>query len=887
MQGFCYQENTHFSQAVRCGREKFWEEIRKTSTAWKIDSRREILEAVERHDSEVINKWLKNDDYGKFLAKKRGLKKLSARQKFFEKSDEERLLAFAQELKDNLTAFIFSCYEFDATPTANGNPFCHRRLADCHLNGLVMLDIDHVENPLEVFEALKANQELMARTALAHITSSKKGIRIVFTANIKDGNLADNQIVFAQALGYKADQSCIDATRNSFAPKEEDILYINEDLLFNYYDEEFDREYTPQYRDKKTQPIHFQFDAANQLGTDEHGLNDKDTADCADDKSRVNPCNPCQEIKWRGYDVQSIIDARYADKLPCAADSNRHTESLKLATDLLLMLDGDKASVLRIVEAQPWVKEIIDERDEKVSQTVASAADCVAQKEKKYASSLPSKAMLEAIQKVTGRSYQEITKAQTQGTVAPAEADINRWLWDWGEQIEALFDDFPLLRDICRGLKKNQYPAAVFVAGGLMMTLMTRCTYRFYHRPEELRRLNNSTLIIGDPASGKSFATRLFKLLAAPMVAADRDGIAAINRYKEEMKTKGANKEKPQKPKALFRVHPARTSNAQFIQDMVNAVEVVDGTEMQLHMLTFDTELDNTLTVQKGGSWIDKQSMELKAFHNEEDGQAYSNLDSVVQNFFVTWNYIYTGTPMALKKKVNAQNFGSGLATRLTCIPLPSTNFEMMERESTVDFESDERLKTWAFKLDRVKGELTVQKIVDELYDWTARRMADAKENDSKADEMLLKRCAYHGLNFAAPFIVMRHWADIHQDGNYWCGEFETDDVDWRLTELLVNIQYACQRHYFGALAEKYFDDKTRDAAANVQRRAKTVDAFNRLPEEFTIDDVVQCFALKNNTSARSRVVRMMKDGLVMKADEYVENGTTKAMYKKTGTAML
>ena len=878
MQGFCYQENTHFSQAVRCGREKFWESVRSTSTAWKIDSRRDIFDVVERHDAEGIKRWLKNEDYGKFLAKKRGLKKLSARQKFFEKSDEERLLAFAQELKDNLTAFIFSCYEFDATPTANGNPFCHRRLADCHLNGLVMLDIDHVENPLEVFEALKANQELMVRTALAHITSSKKGIRIVFTANMKDGNLADNQIVFAEKLGYKADSSCIDATRNSFAPKEEDILYINEDLLFNYYDEEFDREYTPQYRDKKTQPVF-------------KGDRSKETGDSRNVQPHCNLQTPdsstpdSSTIKWRGYDVQSIIDARYADKLPCAADSNRHNESLKLATDLLLMLDGDKTSVLRIVETQPWVKEIIDERDEKVSQTVASAADCVAQKEKKYASSLPSKAMLEAIQKVTGKSYQEITKAQASAAVA--EADINRWLWDWGEQIEALFDDFPLLRDICRGLKKNQYPAAVFVAGGLMMTLMTRCTYRFYHRPEELRRLNNSTLIIGDPASGKSFATRLFKLLAAPMVAADKDGIAAINRYKEEMKTKGANKEKPQKPKALFRVHPARTSNAQFIQDMVNAVEVVDGTEMQLHMLTFDTELDNTLTVQKGGSWIDKQSMELKAFHNEEDGQAYSNLDSVVQNFFVTWNYIYTGTPMALKKKVNAQNFGSGLATRLTCIPLPGTNFEMMERESTVDFESDERLKTWAFKLDRVKGELTVQKIVDELYDWTARRMADAKENDSKADEMLLKRCAYHGLNFAAPFIVMRHWADIHQDGNYWCGEFETDDVDWRLTELLVNIQYACQRHYFGALAEKYFDDKTRDAAANVQRRAKTVEAFNRLPEEFTIDDVVQCFALKNNTSARSRVVRMMKDGLVMKADEYVENGTTKAMYKKTGTAML
>ena len=938
---FTYQENTHFSQAVRCGREKFWESVRNTSTAWKIDSRREILEAVERHDSEVIDKWLKNEDYGKFLAKKRGVKKaaikreqsgarsdsaereqarpkvkLSARQKFFEKSDEERLLAFAQELKDNLTAFIFSCYEFDATPTVNGNPFCHRRLADCHLNGLVMLDIDHVENPLEVFEALKANQELMARTALAHITSSKKGIRIVFTANINDGNLADNQIVFAQALGYKADQSCIDATRNSFAPKEEDILYINEDLLFNYYNEEFDREFTPQYREKKTQPV-FKGDRSQETGDSRNVLphGNLQTPDSSTPDSST--------IKWRGYDVQSIIDCRYADKLPCAADSNRHKESLKLASDLLIMFDGDKQKTLAMLKAQKWVQEIIDERDENVEQTVASAAQRMAEREKKYgANVMPSKAMQEAVEKACGQAYEVIVSPPESGGVRgglrsaegrllpegrknegmfgassdhPAHpgtppdsgGEMDTLLWEWGAMIEALFEYFPILKDVCKGLKKNQFTAALFVAGGLLMTLMTRCTYRFYHRPEELRRLNNSTLIIGDPASGKSFATRLFKLLAAPMVAADKDGIAAINRYKEEMKTKGANKEKPQKPKALFRVHPARTSNAQFIQDMVNAVEVVDGTEMQLHMLTFDTELDNTLTVQKGGSWIDKQSMELKAFHNEEDGQAYSNLDSVVQNFFVTWNYIYTGTPMALKKKVNAQNFGSGLATRLTCIPLPGTNFEMMERESTVDFESDERLKTWAFKLDRVKGELTVQKIVDELYEWTARRMADAKENDSKADEMLLKRCAYHGLNFAAPFIVMRHWADIHQDGQYWSGEFETDDVDWRLTELLVNIQYACQRHYFGALAEKYFDDKTRDAAANVQRRAKTIEAFNRLPEVFTIDDVTRCFGLTHNNSARARVFRLLKDGLIEKVDEFVENGTTKAKYKKTGAVMI
>ena len=392
---FCYQENTHFSQALPCTKEVFWEQVKNTSNQWKIDSRRDILDVVERHDEEGIARWLNNSDYQKFLAKKRDMKKLAARQKFFEKSDEEKLLAFAQELKDNLTAFIFSCREFDATPTANGNPFCHRRLADCHLNGLVMLDIDHVENPLEVFEAWKKNDELVKRTALVHITSSKKGIRFVFTADIQLGNLADQQIVYASKLGpYKADSSTIDATRNSFTPKEEDILYINEELLFDYYDEAFDREFTPMYRDKKTQPLYHQFPTGDSAaGTNSSApavLASKGDAQGSGDVGQVDD-TPVEVLKWRGYDVQSIIDARYGSKLPCQADSNRHTESLKLATDLLIMLDGDKATVQRIVEAQPWVKEIIDERNENVGQTVESAASCISQKEKKYASSLPSK----------------------------------------------------------------------------------------------------------------------------------------------------------------------------------------------------------------------------------------------------------------------------------------------------------------------------------------------------------------------------------------------------------------------------------------------------------------------------------------------------------------
>ena len=777
-------------------------------------------------------------------------------------------------LKRKLPAFIFQAM-FDETQSKKGKMGRWRKQAATRLTGLVVMDVDHVENPQEKFLEWKVLDFGKLGILLVYVTPSGHGLKVVFKADVAKGNLIDNQHAMAKVLGVEVDESCKDASRMSFICKESDILYINQEL-FTYENKAFAERYDALYRDGHSAAERTNTNSTNQTNSCAQGGDSSDSSDS------------CSKIKWRGYDLQSIIDARYGDKLPCRDDSNRHKESLKLATDLLLMLDGDKQLVLRIVESQKWVQEIIEERDENVAQTVDSAASCVGEKEKKYASSLPSKAMLEAIQTVTGRSYQEITKAQTQRSVVVAEEDITRWLWDWGEKIEALMEYFPALKDICKGLKRNQYPAALIVGGGLMMTLMTRCTYRFYHRPEELRRLNCSALIIGDPASGKSFATRLYKLLMGPVFEADKVGKDAVNAYREQMRTKGANKEKPKKPKVVIRVHPARTSNAQFTQDMVNAVEIINGEEFHLHMFTFDTELDNTVTIQKGGSWIDKQSLELKAFHNEEDGVAYSNNDSVLQDFNVYWNFIYTGTPIALKKKVNEQNFGSGLATRLTCIPLPATNFQMISRERVVDLESDERLKEWAAKLDKTKGELSVQKLVDELYDWTARRMADAQENESKADEMLLKRCAYHGLNFAAPFIVMRHWDALQKDGDYWTGEFETDEVDWQLAELIVNMQYACQRHYFGAMAEAYFDNKDREIATNVRHQQKTIEAFNRLPEEFTSEDVERCFGT-SGSNVQSKIFRLMKDHLIEKMDESVENGKTKprAKYRKTGLSML
>ncbi len=755
-------------------------------------------------------------------------------------------------IKRKLPAFIFQA-TFDKTTSPKGKTGAWRKQAATRLTGLVVMDLDHLDNPLTLYQGwIEKGLDLKALgIVLIYVSPSGKGLKIVFKARLDWGNLIDNQHAMAKILGddVEPDEACKDASRMSFICKESDILYIDKEL-FAYENKEYAERYDALYRDGHTQATRETCDRVQGPVTTTAG-----DLYCDRYQSPVT-----REKSFKGIAYSAIIAEWWRQNGGVPQEGERNVKLYQLAVSLRAICDNNKSLILQIIPrlglGEIEVERIVDSACKETP-----------------------KGLSKAMQEVLGALMPKKPEA-------PTEREIDQWLWDWGEQIEALMPQFPILKDVCKGLKKNQYVAALFVAGGFMMTLMTRCTYSFYHRPEDLRRLNCAVQIIGDPASGKSFATRLYKLLIAPIIEADRAGKDAINAYREQMKTKGANKEKPKKPKAVIRVHPARTSNAQFIQDMVNAVEEVDGEKMQLHMLTFDTELDNTISVQRGGSWIDKQSLELKAFHNEEDGQAYSNMDSVIENFVVTWNYVYTGTPLALRAKINEANFGSGLATRLTCIPLPPTNFEMMSRVSTKDEASDNRLKEWGVKLDRMKGVLSLGKIVDELYEWTARRMADAKEDNSKAEEMLLKRCAYHGINFAAPFIVMRHWDKMHQDGAYYCGEFETDEVDWKLAELIVNVQYACQRHYFMALAERYFDDQMRDISINAHRNSKTIEAFNRLPDEFTVEDVMQCFSIAKDNIARARISRLVKDHYVEKVGEYVENGTTKAAFQKTGRAM-
>lgn len=730
--------------------------------------------------------------------------------------------------KRKLPAFIFQA-TFDETVSKTGKTGCWRKQAATRLTGLVVMDIDHIDNPKTVFESWTINERIL----LVYITPSGKGLKVVFKADPEEGNLIDNQHAMAQMLGVEVDEACKDASRMSFICKEDDILYISKEL-FTYENSEFGKRYDDDYRNGRSQG------KANQ------------TVKAIASPSHQESGFSDQSLSFKGVPYSYIISEYWKRNGGEPQEGERNVKLYQLAVQLRAICDNNPAQLLKVMPRLGL--------SEAEMTTIADSA-C--------------KETPKGISKVMKEILDSANKEEK-----PAVPSINQQLEQWGTEIESMFDSFPVLRDACKGLKKSQYPAALFVAGGTMMTLMTRTWYRFYHRPENKRRLNCSLYIIGHPASNKSMADDISNILITPIEAADKAGLVALNRYKQDTKKKAANKEGKDKPQGIIRIHPARTSNGQLIQDMINAKEIVDGEEMQLHMFTFDTELDNSITLQQGGSWINKQAMELKAFHNEKDGQMYQNADSPVDVFNVTWNYIYTGTPIALKKKVNEKNFGSGLSTRLAVIPMPTTNFEMLpyEDEANVDWERIARMKEWAYKLDKRAGQLPFTPLVKQIYDWTKDRMEECAEDNSEANELMLKRVAYHALNYAAPFIDMRHWDNMHQEGNYWKGTYEVDEIDWKLCELIARIQYTTQQYQFGAMAEKYFDDMNKDVQITGKRHyQKSAIGFAQLPEVFTADDVARCFGLSKEESIKKKIYRLTKDNQI----ELITEGGQKDMYRK------
>ena len=429
----------------------------------------------------------------------------------------------------------------------------------------------------------------------------------------------------------------------------------------------------------------------------------------------------------------------------------------------------------------------------------------------------------------------------------------------WCDEIEELFTEYPCLREVCLPHPRRLWPFLLFASAAMMGTCMTLCYYKFYANKTIRCRLNYIILGVGDPASGKGTLSRLQELLLAPIIEADMLADDATNSWKEMKGNAATNHDTKARDKIYNRMFGPRASNTEFIRSMINYKMMVDGEEMNCHLITVDSEKDNSINMSKSGGWQNRDIMVLKSFHNEFDSQHYSNNQSVSGRFRIFWNQVETCTPPTLKRLVNERNFNSGLDTRMATIPMGKPDFDMIPLESEDDMfleKANETLKQWAYKLDQRRGELPLWPLVEHVHQWCDERRAIAEFNDKdQADWLLIKRVPYYGINVSAPYIDMRHWEERENTGTY-----VIDDIDRRLCDLVLDIQYRTQLHWYYDLHRLYYDNQLRDAAQQRRRSNKFIECFRQLPEEFSTEQFAQIFGYANNRAGQKTLQRLEAD---------------------------
>ena len=515
-----------------------------------------------------------------------------------------------------------------------------RTQSHVHLNGLVVADYDHLKGDVrqlwaEAYERLSPEDK--ARIVMVYVTPSGQGLKPVFTADPAIGNLIDNQLDFSRKIGLPLDESCKDGSRGAFMTTADDIIYINEEKLFTYEDEAFSARYDALYRDGQSQATN----PSSRLSALE--LRSLATEGTQEAHGEISTASEGLETSYNGVPIMEIVE-KWSQQHFAGEGVSRHESSILLARDLLIMLDRDQSRVLAVLKAQPWVQAIIKERGEDVERTVSDAANYLKAQESQAA-----KQGKPWLPKISKEMQAVIEPLNSRSSILNSDKDIYDQLPldKWAEELREMAEYYPCMKELFVNLHPHKLPAVLFSSGALFGTLMTRAWYHFWFDPKIVRRLNYCIFIIGDPGAGKHMIEEFYKVIADPIIQADQCMTDAVNRYKDSRterttSTKAQKGEVLKKPEVGIRVHPARTATGEFIRHMLAAKEIIQGQPINLHMLSFDSELDNINKNNKGGDWKDREIMELKAFHNEEDGQMYANQESISGMFNVYWNFIST-----------------------------------------------------------------------------------------------------------------------------------------------------------------------------------------------------------------------------------------------------
>ena len=647
-------------------------------------------------------------------------------------------------------------------------------------SGFSIYDLDHIQNPEGRWAEIEPRKEELG-IVLAHVTPSSEGLRLVFI--VPQGmDLADAQAWMAKELKDEAYDACVkDYARCSFAVPREYVLFVDEEKLF-----------------APTIPL------AKGEGTECQGGCSIEQDDVSSKPAPATSPLPPSEgggfpTHFKGTPYATIIAEWFKQNGGEPEPGERNTKLHRLASHLRYITDNNEAHLLQIMPNFGLTEEEM--------KTLIHHA-CIA---KFYGMSKALKKLLSEVRREHEEEKSEIRNHKSEIDTPPPMP--NRLP--------------PLIRLLVSKTPKIYRPAVAHAVFPPLASYLWKTYFRYIDNVEHEAIL--MCCLMAGSGAGKNCISEPINHILKEMRKRDKENLLREKEWKKEMQTKGANKDKRQRPEGLViqEIDPDMT-NAAFVQRLSDAEERFLYAKMN--------EIDQFDALKTSArSKAQFQIMCLAFDPGNVYGQTRVGTGSVSERVCIRFNWNASTT---VRK---GQSYFRGV---LTDGPVSRINFCTIPEQpigadmpiyGTYDAQFDEELRPYIERLAKARGVVECP---------GAKTLAKKLKDENAEFARLSQSRVYENLSFRANVIAYLKAMVLYvAHGEKWDKTME-DFVRWSL-----QYDMYCKMKFFGNAIESQEHEQEREVTKGPQN------LLDLLPEIFTREEAQ---SLRQRMGIQSDSLRQM-----------------------------
>ena len=662
----------------------------------------------------------------------------------------------------------------------------HRAAADA-LKPLprLMLDFDEKGHSAEILERSLALQKEGKWQVLLVEESVRRGTHVLIV--LPDGMTPQEaQKRFSADVGFQADGALKDVSRCIYMVPEDHTLYVDEERLFGNEELRMKNEESLGNEERKMMNEEWPADGENSSFGGEADI--------------LHSSLP----KFKGIPYSEIIGQWFKLAGGEPVQGERNDKLHRLASHLRYIADNDEALLLQVMPRYG----LSEEEMRGLIHSACSARWYAMPKMMRQAIENEERKMKneESLRNEELRMKNEEWPAEDENSSFGGEADILH---------SSLPKRLPALIKLLVSRTPDVYkPAVAHAVFPSLGAHLHRVRFKYIDNVEHEATLMN--VLMAGTGAGKDCISEPINRIMADIRRRDEDNLRREREWKNEVTSKGANKDKRQRPEGLIiQEIDADMTNPAFVMRMAEA----DGHFLYTKLNEID-QFDALRGSGRGGQQF--QIMCLAFDPGNRYGQTRVGVQSVTEKVTIRFNW-NAATTIQKGKRYFSRVLTDGPISRINFCTIPEREIGAdMPVYGTYDAAFDEELRPYIENLVKAQGLIDCPQ---------AYKLAQTLKEECADFARLSQSRVYENLSFRANVIAWLKACVLYvANGCQWDKTFE-DFIRWSL-----QYDLACKMEFFGAdIEEANQQGMVRDRQLPGRRNL-----LELLPDEFTFQDAVR-----------------------------------------------